>query len=54
MNGIIKKGGVSLMKEKKEYRSPTLDYYSTVSEKDVLTSSAMPTLGSNETPLIFY
>ena len=50
----FEKGGIPLMKEKKEYRNPMLDFYPAVSEEDVLTSSPVPTLGSNETPLIFY
>ena len=42
------------MREKREYSSPEADVYSFASMEDVLTTSDLPNLQSNETPLIFY
>lgn len=40
------------MEEKRQYTNPSLDFYPIVDKEDIITTS--PTLGGNETPLIFY
>ena len=54
MKMSFEKKEAAFMKEKKEYRNPEVNVYAFTSEPDVLTTSDLPILQSNETPLIFY